>query len=456
MRRECLKTESAKMGKSMAEMSVPELEDLVKVIIDRIGEIKSAENNSVENNENNTSEEPQQMDTTEEVNKTKKRIAESSDSEEEEFKIPKKTKTHRQYVRLNKNEIATTENRFAVLTSSEKDSATDETSAAPATQKKEKVNENEMKNSTPITLVNKGKWDKLNKLINEKKINYSKATNVSKGIEILPTTVAEYRKLRKLMENHQYEYFTHQLKQERNLKVVIRGVLIELEEERINEDLEEQGYTATKITRMNGKNGKPAPLILVEIDRKFNSIYKLTNVCGITVSVEPLKNNFSPTQCHRCQSFGHVQRNCTAEFKCLKCADSHSTHECTKPKTTAAKCANCLGPHPSNFHKCPQRPTPQQKPTKNVPAKTWNPIPQPVITSFAEIQKEQRNPSPNMQNSQPAPEPQTPKPTHNQKSNIAATEIGHLFMAYCSKNPSDSEKVVFFDRLQRILSLINV
>lgn len=48
-------------------------------------------------------------------------------------------------------------------------------------------------------------------------------------------------------------------------------------------------------------------------------------------------------QCHRCQQWGHASSNCYGEIKCLKCAGTHLTQECTKSPDTAAKCANCQG-----------------------------------------------------------------------------------------------------------------
>lgn len=204
--------------------------------------------------------------------------------------------------------------------------------------------------------MNKDKCTKLCQIMEVKKINYTKASDTGKGLRIKPQTIDDYRRLRKLMDEQKLEYFTHQLKTERNLKIVIRCVMTQLTMEEIVEDLNEAGYPPLKVSMMNGKLGKPAPLVLVEIDRKFNSIYKLNNLCGLTVTVEALKPSGVPTQCHRCQKYGHIQKNCTAEFVCMKCADKHSTHECVKARTTAALCATCNGEHTSNYHKCPQRP----------------------------------------------------------------------------------------------------
>lgn len=50
--------------------------------------------------------------------------------------------------------------------------------------------------------------------------------------------------------------------------------------------------------------------------------------------------------------FGHIQRNCHTKYRCMKCGNNHSTRECTKPKTTPAKCANGKGEHLSISRRC--------------------------------------------------------------------------------------------------------
>lgn len=221
--------------------------------------------------------------------------------------MPKKfsKKRDRTYIRL---DIAL-ENRFRQLDdenqrspsgenpkSDDSDNNGDGDNQAPS----EHVTEQGSKNTTPINLIDKTKWNRLNKSINSAKINYTKAVNSGKGIKIQPETIEDYRRLRKLMETGNHEYFTHQLKHERSLKVVIRGIKTEIEETTIAEDLEQQGYPANRITRMNGKLKKPAPLVLIDIDKKYNSIYKINKVCGLNVTVEALRTTGNPIQCHRC------------------------------------------------------------------------------------------------------------------------------------------------------------
>ena len=49
---------------------------------------------------------------------------------------------------------------------------------------------------------------------------------------------------------------------------------------------------------------------------------------------------------------GHGSGNCHHDPKCLKCGEGHLTKECTKPRDTPAKCANCKGPQPVNSTTC--------------------------------------------------------------------------------------------------------
>lgn len=109
--------------------------------------------------------------------------------------------------------------------------------------------------------------------------------------------------------------------------------------------IEENGYPVEKITRMLGKNKKPAPLVMIAIDWQYKSIYNLTNVCGLSITAEPMKPKSDIIQCRKCQLFGHPQKNCHADYRCMKCASNHSTHLCEKSNTTAATCANCGGEH---------------------------------------------------------------------------------------------------------------
>ncbi|GJQ67692.1 hypothetical protein Trydic_g6725, partial [Trypoxylus dichotomus] len=208
----------------------------------------------------------------------------------------------------------------------------------------------------PIFLKNKEKWTKISQKMSQAKITTTKCKLVNAGIQIDPAAEEDYRKLVHLLEKEGYQFFTYQLSSEKKLKVVLRGITQEITEKEITEDLQSKGYPADKVTRMNGKNGRPAPLVLLELSKEYKSIYELRQVCGLATQVEPLKTKTGVIQCHRCQLFGHVQRNCHIGYKCMKCGEDHSTHLCEKPKTKPPKCANCGGEHLSTAISCKKNP----------------------------------------------------------------------------------------------------
>ena len=67
-------------------------------------------------------------------------------------------------------------------------------------------------------------------------------------------------------------------------------------------------------------------------------------------------------QCHKCQKYGHTQKECRAkESICLRCSEKHPSNQCPlktidpeiRPK--AYMCANCGGSHSSTSNWCPVR-----------------------------------------------------------------------------------------------------
>lgn len=72
----------------------------------------------------------------------------------------------------------------------------------------------------------------------------------------------------------------------------------------------------------------------------------------LIVKIERKKTNGQIVQYHRCQLFGHVQKNYNAEFHCIKCADSHNTHLCPKETATPKKCLNSGDTHTTVWRNC--------------------------------------------------------------------------------------------------------
>lgn len=283
------------------------------------------------------------------------------------------------------------------------------------------------KGITPIIVRDNNKWSSLSKQLYNRKINYTKAKlNAKKEIEVTPASEEDYRQMYKVLKETNTQFYTYQLRSEKPLKVVLRGIPIEIEEEEVLEDLKNKNYPATKVVRMKGKYG-PAPLVLVEIHRDYKSIYSITNCCGLHIEVEPLRKKDTVTICHRCQAYGHVQKNCNNEYKCMKCGESHSTHLCEKPKTKPAKCANCGGEHLSISLRCPSNPN--------------NP-------SNKKKEPENKNPWFNRKTEQNTT---TATPADNEKE--LYTTLGEMLADLTRHNANEELKLKFIEKTEKIISL---
>ncbi|GJQ88801.1 hypothetical protein Trydic_g13294 [Trypoxylus dichotomus] len=121
----------------------------------------------------------------------------------------------------------------------------------------------------------------------------------------------------------------------------------------------DQPSVSARIPQKDGAARRPTPLVFVQLTKsdERKKIFSVTHVCGMNVTVESKRvKKVQATQCHRCQLYGHGQRNCHAAAVCVKCARPHQTAECAKPRDVPAKCALCSGPHTASYRGCPKSP----------------------------------------------------------------------------------------------------
>ncbi|GJQ79634.1 hypothetical protein Trydic_g16475 [Trypoxylus dichotomus] len=101
------------------------------------------------------------------------------------------------------------------------------------------------------------------------------------------------------------------------------------------------------------------PMILVNVNKSVEGkkLFNVTHVAGMRITVESKRKPTTSTQCSRCQKYEHFQFRCTAAYKCLRCAENHSTYVCSyKEQNQKAKCANCGGPHHGASKTCAVHP----------------------------------------------------------------------------------------------------
>lgn len=80
-----------------------------------------------------------------------------------------------------------------------------------------------------------------------------------------------------------------------------------------------------------------------------DDIFRLTGLLHTRVVVQEINTKKQPTQCKRCQLYGHSHNYCHLSFRCVKCGVKHDTKLCTKSLEIKPTCALCKGEHPANY-----------------------------------------------------------------------------------------------------------
>lgn len=177
-----------------------------------------------------------------------------------------------------------------------------------------------------------------------------------------PTTVSikfysesDYRKVTRFCNEKNFRFYTYQLENDKNLKVVIRGLPVNVPPDDIADDILSQGHEVIKVSRMkNYRTGFDYPLYLVEFALKDKGIFNITEIASIPVQIERYKGNRNTLQCRNCLRLGHSSISCRERPRCAFCAQLHSGRDCpNKGNINLKKCFLCNGRHCSTYGACP-------------------------------------------------------------------------------------------------------
>ncbi|GBP36376.1 Nucleic-acid-binding protein from transposon X-element [Eumeta japonica] len=205
---------------------------------------------------------------------------------------------------------------------------------------------------------NKDRWTELRRRCAEKGIKFSQARNSAQGLKLQAKTVADFKNLQNLLVCYKFKFHTYSLKEEREIRVVLRGVPKEIPVDEVKEDLVAQNLpvqsprpTTRRLKPPSSKSGAYAP-----------------SLSG--VKAEQPRKRALPGQCHNCQSYGHSSRHCYHSARCVKCLGDHGTAQCTRNKDTDGPpaCVLCKQKgHTANYLGCPRAPKRPPPPVKAVP-----------------------------------------------------------------------------------------
>ena len=138
-----------------------------------------------------------------------------------------------------------------------------------------------------------------------------------------------------------------------DFSVIVRNVPLDYTECEIETGIKDSYLSLTDVVRFN-KNHTPMPVVKISFsdvkDRDTLVLQRGITIRDMYLPVQEFVTLRKPTQCFRCQEFGHISTSCTKKQKCGKCASDHSTKDCN---SLTIQCANCDAGHNSSSTKCP-------------------------------------------------------------------------------------------------------
>lgn len=238
------------------------------------------------------------------------------------------------------------------------------------------VNNSNKNKIHPFLIEVKGTWTELAKNISE--INKIKPLVKMDGphLKIQCKSDEDFRTTQNYLDSNVILYTTLSPQELRPRKICIRGIPVYTEPSVIINALKDKGFTANRAAMLrNRQTGMPMPIYMVNVlpRENFEEIFKITEICYISVTVEHFRGAGLVKQCRRCQCFGHASEICRLTPKCVKCAQDHLTKECPHQNKINPTCANCRGPHVASYRGCPRNPENIQKKNYNANQNKQNP-----------------------------------------------------------------------------------
>lgn len=236
----------------------------------------------------------------------------------------------------------------------------------------------------PINIVNVHDFSTIREIMDEYQKEKYKISAMNNDIFKINVNDEEtYRSLTAKLNENSMQWYTYENKNERPIRVMLRGLHCSTPTLDIVDDLKAQNLDIIDVVnilkkpRVNEKKEKiPLPLFMASFSNKesVDSIYNVKYILNTKVKVESLRKNYiTIPQCKRCQGFNHTQKYCAREPRCVSCAGKHLSIQCNVEKTRPAVCINCKGQHPANYRGCDIAKELQKMRVKNIKSRQNQP-----------------------------------------------------------------------------------
>lgn len=228
---------------------------------------------------------------------------------------------------------------------------------------KQTVNADENKKKyVPPIIIQGLNINQMIELLKTNKITEYRIKLLSIGIKVTLFDTAVSHSLMNILKTSAIEFFTFSDRNLNPLKVILSGLpslkIDEIKSELISVGISEEFIIEIISLQRKEKshNIHNSTNYLIKFDRSkitMKFILGIKSMYNIIIRWFPyVSYRTGPTQCRRCQMYGHGTSHCNKIVKCLKCGGSHSTDSCTE---LTIKCANCGEPHEANFENCVKR-----------------------------------------------------------------------------------------------------
>ncbi|GFW86183.1 hypothetical protein TNCV_4778961 [Trichonephila clavipes] len=140
------------------------------------------------------------------------------------------------------------------------------------------------------------------KIINEK---FPKIRSRTTGefIKLYTDNLEQFHELLTFAEKTKFQFYEIKPKNERPIKVVLKGLPCNFKVEEIQADLEELGFTPEKVNQLIGRRSKqPIPVFLVTLPRSIENL----KIFHLKKNPKLLKHSCGRLQRKRCHAMLHV------------------------------------------------------------------------------------------------------------------------------------------------------
>lgn len=177
----------------------------------------------------------------------------------------------------------------------------------------------------------------------------------NKSFKINVSDGHDYAKVTKNFNAKGFQWHSYEDKETRPIRVMAKNLHHSCDAKDIVEWLQNKNFKAIDaVNKLKWKTKEPTDMFMLtfEASEDVKKIYEIQHIMGSKVIIEPIRRPKVIPQCKKCQAYGHTQRFCAKEPRCVKCAGKHLTAECEKAPTAKPKCVHCGDEHPANYRGC--------------------------------------------------------------------------------------------------------